>query len=359
LGGRFVSAEPYGRGHINDTFVVNVAKDDGNARFILQRINQYVFRDPPAVMENVSRITEHLAARNAGSRSCLPLVPAIDGGSCYRDQNDAYWRVYGFIENACTYEEVTGRSQAREAAAAFARFQQMVSDLPGPRLHETIPDFHNIRARYRQFHAAHASDAHDRAKHCVPEIEWALAHEQAAGSLLALQESGDIPERIAHNDTKLNNVMFDEPSGKALCVIDLDTVMPGLVLYDFGDLVRTATTPTAEDEIDLSKVSMRMDYFEALSEGYLGTAMSFLTDAEIENLAVSAKVITIEIGLRFLTDYLSGDEYFRIHRSDQNLDRCRTQFALAASIDEQLDEMRSAVANIASDIKSRQRAELA
>ena len=236
----------------------------------------------------------------------------------------------------------------------FGQFQNQVSDLPGPRLHETIRDFHNTPARYRQFHTARAVDAHDRARHCIPEIEWALAHEQAAGSLLALQQAGEIPERVTHNDTKLNNVMFDEQSGKALCVIDLDTVMPGIVLYDFGDLVRSATMTAAEDETDLSKVSMRMDYYAALVDGYLSTAISFLTDVEIENLAVSGKVITIETGLRFLTDYLSGDEYFRIQRPDQNLERCRAQFALAASIDEQLDAMHLAVASSASRARREQ-----
>ena len=349
LGGQFISADRYGRGHINDTFVVSVAKDDGDVRFILQRINQHVFREPLALMENVWRITEHLKLKSDESRSCLSLVPTNDGEHCYQDDDGGYWRAYPFIEGACTYDEVECTSQAREAAVAFARFQQMVSDLPGPRLHETIPDFHNTPARYRQFHAARTVDAHGRTRHCIPEIEWALAHEQAAGSLLALQEAGEIPERITHNDTKLNNVLFDEQSGKAICVIDLDTVMPGLALYDFGDLVRSTTMTAAEDETDLSKVSMRMDYYEALVEGYLGTAMSFLTDTEIENLALSGQVITIETGLRFLTDYLSGDEYFRIQRPDQNLDSCRTQFALATSIDEQLDLMQRAVSRIKSE----------
>jgi len=354
LGGRFISADRYGRGHINDTFVVSIAKDDGDVRFILQRINQHVFREPLALMENIRRITEHLKLESDEGRSCLSLVPTNDGEHCYQDGDGGYWRAYPFIEGACTYVEVKSASQAREAAAAFARFQEMASDLPGPRLHETIPDFHNTPARYRQFHAARTVDAHDRAKHCIPEIEWALAHEQAAGSLVALQKAGEIPERITHNDTKLNNVMFDEQSGEALCVIDLDTVMPGLALYDFGDLVRSTTMTAAEDETDLSKVSMRMDYYEALVEGYLGTAVSFLTDTEIENLALSGQVITIETGLRFLTDYLSGDEYFRIHRPDQNLDRCRAQFALAMSIDEQLDEMQRVVTSVASRIRSEQ-----
>lgn len=351
LGGRFISAGRYGRGHINDTFVVSVEQRTGNARFILQRINQHVFRDPLALMENVSRITEHLSKKNAGDGVYLALIPAIDGGHCYRDQDGAYWRAHSFIEGARSYDEVASATQAREAAAMFGRFQSMVSDLPGRRLHETIPDFHNTPTRYAQFRRARTVDAHDRARHCMREIEWVLAHEQAAGSLRALQEAGQIPERITHNDTKLNNVMFDEQSGKALCVIDLDTVMPGLVLYDFGDLVRTATMTATEDEPDLSRVGARMDYFEALVEGYLSTAMAFLTDVEIKNLAVAGKVITIETGLRFLTDYLSGDEYFRIHRPDHNLDRCRAQLALAASIDGQLADMQSVVANVAARIR--------
>jgi len=355
LGGRFVSADRYGQGHINDTFVVSVEKDHGNMRFILQRINRHVFRDPGPLLHNIRRITEHLASKSHDSRACLTLVASHDGVPFYQDEEGSYWRAYRFIEGACTYDEVENRSQAREAAAMFGQFQNQVSDLPGPRLHETIRDFHNTPARYRQFHTARAVDAHDRARHCIPEIEWALAHEQAAGSLLALQEAGEIPERVTHNDTKLNNVMFDEQSGKALCVIDLDTVMPGLALYDFGDLVRSATMTAAEDETDLSKVGLRMDYFEALVDGYLSTTISFLTDVEIENLAISGRVITIETGLRFLTDYLSGDEYFRIQRPDQNLDRCRAQFALADSIDEQLDAMHLAVTSSASRIRSEQR----
>ena len=354
LGGRFISADRYGRGHINDTFVVSVKKDGGKVSYILQRINRHVFHDPESLLHNIRRITEHLASKSDDSRACLTLVTIHDGGSFYLDEDGSHWRAYRFIESACTYDEVESTLQAREVAALFGRFQNQLSDLPGPRLHETIRDFHNTPARYRHFHTVRAADAHDRARHCVPEIEWALAHEQVAGSLLALQEAGEIPERITHNDTKLNNVMFDEQSGKALCVIDLDTVMPGLVLYDFGDLVRSATMTAAEDETDLSKVSLRMDYYAALVDGYLSTAISFLTDVEIENLAVSGKVITIETGLRFLTDYLSGDEYFRIQRPDQNLERCRAQFALAASIDEQFDAMHLAVASSASRARREQ-----
>jgi len=347
LGGRFVSADRYDRGHINDTFVISVAKDDGDARFILQRINQHVFRNPESLMENIRRVTEHLESKSDDARHCLTLVSSNDGAPFHKDDDGGYWRAYPFIESAISYDEVKSKNQAREAAAIFGRFQSLLGDLPAPRLHETIPDFHNTPARFRQFREILERDAHDRARHCGAEIDCALAYEEAAGALTALQDAGDIPERVAHNDTKLNNVMFDEHSGRAICVIDLDTVMPGSVLYDFGDLVRSATISAAEDETDLSKVRMRMDYYEALVEGYLSTAMDFLTEAEVGNLSMAGKIITIEVGLRFLTDYLSGDEYFRIHRADQNLDRCRAQFALAASIDGQFDEMQQAVARVA------------
>lgn len=352
LEGGFVSAERYGRGHINDTFVVNVEVKSRTARYIFQRINEYVFRDPVALMNNIRRITEHLNTKSVDARSRLSLVPGTDGGHCYQDENDRYWRAYPLIEGARTYDEVASTAQAREAAAIFGRFQNLVSDLPAPRLHEVIVDFHNTPAHYRQFHEVLRRDSHDRVRLCTAEIDRALAYEEVAAMLVALQNTGAIPERIAHNDTKLNNVMFDEQTGKALCVIDLDTVMPGLILYDFGDLVRTATSPAAEDETVHSKVKMRMEYFEALVEGYLSTAMDFLTDAEIEYLHVAGKVITIETGVRFLSDYLSGDEYFRIRRPGQNLDRCRAQFALVASIDEQLDNMRRAVTSVASKLEA-------
>lgn len=347
LGGTLIAADRYGRGHINDTYLVLVGRNGGETRFILQRINQYVFRDPESLMENIRRITEHLRSKITGSRSCLSLVPANDGSYFFLDEEAGYWRAYQFIEGASSYDEVANTTQAREAAAMFGRFQRLLGDLPGPRLHETIPNFHNTPARFWQFHEVLERDAHDRARHCAAEIDCALAYEEAAGALQALQDAGEIPERIAHNDTKLNNVMFDEHSDKAICVIDLDTVMPGSVLYDFGDLVRTAATPTMEDETDLSAVRMRMDYYEALVEGYLSTAMGFLTETEVGNLSMAGKVITIETGVRFLTDYLSGDEYFRIHRAGQNLDRCRTQFALAASIDGQFDKMLKVVDSVA------------
>jgi hypothetical protein len=344
LNSEFVKAERYGSGHINDTFVVNAIQGSGEVRFILQRINKSVFEDPAALMENVGRVTEHLRAGATEGDTCLSLVPKPDGANLHVDESDEYWRMFHFLEGARSYDSIPSPAHAREAAAEFGRFQALLRDLPGPRLKETIPDFHNTKARYAQLHEAHSSNSHDRARHCAPEIEWAMGQEQSAGLLLALKEAGDIPERITHNDTKINNVMFDLETDKAACVIDLDTVMPGLSLYDFGDMVRTATMPAAEDESDLSRITMRMDYYEALVDGYLGATSNFLNEAEVENLAVSGKIITIETGVRFLSDYLSGDQYFRIHRPEQNLDRCRAQFALAVSIDDALSDMQQLTA---------------
>jgi len=352
LDGNFVAADRYGRGHINDTFLINVARGTGYARYILQRINKRVFRDPVSLMENIRRVTGHLQSRSTDGSHCLKLVTTNAGDYYFLDPEQQYWRVYQFVAGARTLDRVESREQAREAAAIFGRFQGLLCDLPGPRLHETIPDFHNTPARYRQFRQALEQDPLGRAGDCGAEIERALSFEQGAGVLAELQVAGELPERIAHNDTKLDNVMFDEDSGTATCVFDLDTVMPGLVLYDFGDLVRSATTSAAEDETDLSRIIMRLDYFEALAEGYLGAAMDFLTEGEIGHLAIAGKIITVETGLRFLTDYLSGDEYFRIQRPQQNLDRCRSQFALAASIDEQLAAMEDVVTGLVSRLKN-------
>lgn len=297
-------------------------------------------------MDNVSRVTEHLQGKRSASHACLSLVSTREGGHFHVDESGEFWRMYRFLEGARSYDSVPSVAHAREAAAEFGRFQGLLRDLPGPRLNETIPDFHNTQARYAQFHEALASDLHDRASRCRREIDWALAREELAGSLVDLQAAGAIPERITHNDTKISNIMFDSDSGKAVCVIDLDTVMPGLALNDFGDLVRTATTPAAEDETDLSRITMNTDCYAALVDGYLGTAGTWLNEVEVGNLALAGKIITIETGLRFLTDYLSGDTYFRAHRPDHNLDRCRAQFALAASIDEQLGEMQRLTAAI-------------
>jgi hypothetical protein len=355
LEGRFVSAQRYGSGHINDTFVVTVKGKHGNTRFVLQRINKQVFRDPEALMDNVWRICEHLKGKSAGSSGYLSLVPAIDDKHFHKDEEQEYWRAYHFIESTVSYDIVQSTGLARETAAMFGQFQNRVSDLPGPRLNETIPGFHDTPARYRQFCDAVVQDSFDRAKHCRAEIDRALAYENVAGELMGLFEAGHLPERIVHNDAKLNNLLFDKQINHAVCVIDLDTVMPGLAVLDFGDMVRSTTSQAGEDETDLSRIGLRMEYYEALVEGYLRSTSAFLTGTEIESLSLASKIITIEIGLRFLTDFLCGDAYFGSQRPDHNLHRARAQFALAASIDEQFAEMQEVVNDVALRTKNEQK----
>lgn len=343
LHGDFVAGERYGSGHINDTFAIQLSQAGTPVRYILQRINHNVFKQPTAVMENIERVTAHLGRKMAGhpegSRRVLTLVPARDGRPYVRDAAGNTWRCYLFIEKAATYDVITEVGQAEKAAAAFGAFQAMLVDLPGPRLNETIPNFHHTVSRFEAFERALAADTAGRARLCRPEIEFALARRALASALLDLQARGQVPERITHNDTKLNNVMLDDATGEGICVIDLDTVMPGLALYDFGDMVRTATSPAAEDEPDVRNVTMRLPFFEALVKGYLSTAGGFLNATERASLALSGQVITFEIGLRFLTDFLAGDVYFKVHKENHNLIRCRTQFALAADIERRRPDM--------------------
>ena len=344
--GDFVDAAPYGSGHINDTYCVNYDQGGRPVRYIFQRINHNVFKTPAALMENVQRVTTHLAAKVAGqagaSRRVLTLIPAHDGRGWYVDSEGSHWRVYIFIEQARTYDAVQSTGQAFKAAQAFGRFQTLLADLPAPRLHDTIPDFHHTPKRFAALEKAIAADTANRAKLAQAEIEFALRHKPVCGVLL----EANLPERVTHNDTKFNNVMLDDQTGEGICVIDLDTVMPGLALYDFGDMVRTTTSPAREDEKDLSKVQMQFPMFEALARGYLSTAAGFLTPAEKKFLPFAGKLITFEIGIRFLTDYLSGDVYFKVHRDGHNLDRCRTQFKLVESIEQQEEAMSRLVAGI-------------
>ena len=338
LPGDFLGAAPYGNGHINDTYCVVCDQGGAQVRYIVQRLNHHIFKDPVALMENVRRVTEHLGHKIADGperlRRVLTLISARDGKSYHCDAEGNYWRVYIFIEKARTYDAVETTRQAFAAAKAFGRFQGLLADLPAPRLHDTIPDFHHTPKRFATFQAALAADAVNRAAHAKPEIEFALKNKPIADVLL----NAHLPERVTHNDTKLNNVMLDDATGEGICVIDLDTVMPGLALYDFGDLVRTSTSPAMEDERDLGRVRMQFPMFEALVRGYLAAA-DYLTPAEKSFLPAAGKVITFEIGLRFLADFLAGDTYFKVHRENHNLDRCRTQFKLVESIAQQEEAM--------------------
>jgi hypothetical protein len=341
--GELISAEPYGSGHINDTYCAVYDQGGSTVRYIHQRINHNIFKNPVALMENVQRVTAHIGGKLAGerdrTRKTLTLIPTHDGQCFHKDSEGNYWRTYIFIEKARTYDAIESAKQAFEAAKSFGRFQRMLADLPAPRLHDTIPDFHHTPKRFAALERAIEADAVNRARLAKPEIEFALRHKAMTSLLIDLQRQGKIPERTTHNDTKLNNVMLDDATQEGICVIDLDTVMPGLALYDFGDMVRTSTSPAKEDERDLSKVTMQFPMFEALVRGYLSTAGEFLNQTEKQHLAFAGKLITFEIGIRFLADYLAGDTYFKVHREGHNLDRCRTQFKLVESIEQQEEQM--------------------
>jgi len=341
--GDFIGSRRLGSGHINDTFAISTKRGGHPKRYVIQRINHVVFKNPVTLMDNIRRVTEHQQAKLNGhhdaARHSLALLPTLDGGIYHQDGHDNFWRCYHFIEKAHTYDVTETAEQAFQAARTYGQFQKDLADIPGERLHETIPGFHDTPMRFKKLQRAIELDACNRALMVKKEIEFALAHEAITTKLLALAASGDIPERVTHNDTKLNNVMLDDTTGQGICVIDLDTVMTGLALYDFGDLVRSCTNPAAEDERDLSKVSMQMHMYKALVKGYLSTAGDFLTATEKSQLAFSGKLITFETGLRFLTDYLEGDIYFKTHRQAHNLDRCRTQFKLVESIEDQESAM--------------------
>lgn len=341
--GDLVSVEPYGSGHINDTYAATVDQSGRRVRYILQRVNHEIFKNPAGLMANVSRVCSHIRSKLIASgvpdasRRALTLVPTQQGESFYTDSEGGCWRVYLFIERATGHDVVKHVPQAYEAAKAFGAFQGMLADLPDDPLHETIPDFHNTPKRFVNFRSALDADAHNRAAQAHDEIEWVLQHAGLATALTDLKASGIIPERpVTHNDTKLNNVLLDDKSNEAVCVIDLDTVMPGLAGYDFGDLVRTSTSPVGEDAQDLSKVFVQLDMFDALVRGYLSSMREVLTVAEKESLPLAAQVMTFECGLRFLTDFLQGDIYFKTHRVGHNLDRCRAQFKLVQSMQEQM-----------------------
>lgn len=343
--GDFLGMAPYGSGHINDTYRANYSQAGTPIRYIFQRVNPNVFRDPLALMENIGRVTGHarkrlaaIGARDA-SRRTLTTLPALDGKPHAFDAEGNLWRVYLFIERATGHDLITSPEQARQAAKAFGEFQSLCADLPGGRLHETIPDFHHTAKRFARLREAIADDPRGRAAEVASEIEFARSLEADASRIVDAMARGEIPERVTHNDTKLNNVLIDDETGEGICVIDLDTTMPGCAPYDFGDMVRSATNSAAEDEPDTSKIHSRMDIFRALVEGYLESARAFLTPREKKELVFAGKLLAFECGIRFLTDYLEGDTYFKIKHPLHNRDRCRSQFALARSIEAQRAEM--------------------
>jgi Ser/Thr protein kinase RdoA (MazF antagonist) len=349
LPGRFVSAVRYGSGHINETYLVELDDGGGRRRWLLRRINHVVFRDVEGLMENIVRVTEHIRRKLSEEhdtdipRHVYSVLPTKNGEWYTRSEGDEYWRALTFIEGAHTYDVLETPEQAYQAAKAFGRFQSLLTDLPGGRLCETIPNFHDGPTRFQQFQEAVSEDRCNRVRFVRKEIEWVRNNSRILLSLADAIRSGLIPERISHNDAKINNVMLDDATGAGVCVVDLDTVMPGTGLFDFWDLFRTCVVDTAEDEPNPALVTADTVRFDALVQGYLASAGRFLTDAEIMHMVVAGKMITMMIGVRFLTDFLNGDIYFRTHREGHNLDRCRTQFALVDRLNEMSDVLEGIV----------------
>ena len=337
--GEYTEGIPYGSGHINDTFRVTFQHKGETKRYILQRMNNQIFLNPEELMENVVGVTSWLRKKiveNGGEpeRETLNLVPAKDGKAFYKDSEGEYWRVYLFIEGAKTYDLVENQEDFYQSAVAFGRFQGLLADYPAETLHETIQDFHNTVKRLDTFKKAVEADGCGRAAQVQEEIQFVLDREALAHKLCDMQAEGKLPLRVTHNDTKLNNIMIDDETRKAICVIDLDTVMPGLSVNDFGDSIRFGASTGAEDEPDLSKVSCSMELFELYTKGFVEGCKGSLTEEELDMLPVGAMTMTYECGMRFLTDYLEGDHYFKIHREGHNLDRCRTQFKLVKDMEE-------------------------
>lgn len=344
----FISARAYGSGHINDTYHAQFDQAGQRVRFIVQRINHHVFKQPVELMENVDRVTRHALQALKGEshpeahRRTLTCIPALDGKPYANDAEGNFWRVYPFIERARGHDELDTNEQAYQAARAFGDFQNLAATLGGARLHETIPDFHHTPRRLDALEAAISADTCGRASEVAAEIAFARARAADCPRITDLIAAGIIPERVTHNDTKLNNVLLDDGTAEGICVIDLDTTMPGCALYDFGDMVRSATPTTREDDDDLASMGIQLDRFEALVRGYLSSA-TFLNEAERENLAFSGKLITLECGMRFLTDYLQGDVYFKTSHPGHNLDRCRNQFAFVRVLEENMAAMEEIV----------------
>ena len=334
-----VSCERYGCGHINVTYLVVTGS---GRRYILQKLSNRAFPDVPGLQENIDAVTRHLHTKTDNPYGALTLIPTLDGSSWYHHGENSDWRVYDFIENSLCLQAPESPEDFYQSAIAFGTFQQQLADFPAETLHETIRNFHNTPDRYRLFREALQKDVMGRAASVQPEIDFVLAHEEVAGRLTAMLKAGELPLRVTHNDTKLNNVMLSADTRTPLCVIDLDTTMPGLSAYDFGDSIRFGAATAAEDEKDLSKVTMSLDLFRTFTKGFL-TACPGLTENERKALPLGALTMTLECGVRFLTDYLDGDHYFGIHYPEHNLDRCRTQFQLVADMESKWDRMEAII----------------
>ncbi len=341
--GEIVEYTRYGQGHINETYLVTC---DSGINYILQKINKHIFTQPQQLMENIAATTAYIAERSSDPRTSLHLVLTTDGKAYHLDEQGEYWRMYIFVPSSICLQKAESPKDFYYSGLAFGRFQGELANFPAEKLHEPIKDFHNTRARYAQLHAAMEQNYENRMELCRKELEFALAREEEAGTIVDKLASGELPLRVTHNDTKLNNILFDYDTRTPLCVIDLDTIMPGSALYDYGDSIRFGASTASEDEKDLDKVWCDMELFRTYTEGFLEGCNGSLTELEVQMLPVGAKMMTLECGIRFLADYLNGDTYFRTHYEGQNLDRARTQFKLVADMESKWDTMHSIVKEI-------------
>ncbi len=347
ISGTISGIKPFGNGHINDTLKIQTLEKE-SPDYILQRKNHLVFKDIPGMMENIVRVTNHirkkLEKKNVEdiSKKVITHIQCNDGNYYYKDAEGNFWTIFLFIPGSQSVEKIENYEHAYLAGKGFGKFQEQLADLPGKPLNETIVDFHNIEFRYRNFRKALEINYQNRAAKTQAEINFTLQHEAEMHTLINAQKAGEIPSRITHNDTKINNILFDK-NGQILCVIDLDTVMPGLVHFDFGDAIRTAACTTEEDETDLEKITINLEIFEAFAKGFIEETKSFLTSKELDLFAHAAKFMTFIMGIRFLTDYLEGDVYYKIKHPDHNIERAKAQFKLVSEITKHEDEMKQII----------------
>ena len=348
--GTFLDAQPYGSGHIHDTFLIRTAEEAADD-YLLQRINHYVFKNVNQLMSNIEKVTKHIqkkikpSSERKAARECLTFIPTKEERYCFQDSGGNYWRVSVFIANSHSYDLVESPEKAHAGGRAFGNFLALLADFSPDSLYETIPDFHNVEKRLDKFYETVKRDPAQRVREVSREIEFVRSREEEMKCIIRLGREGKIPKRVTHNDTKFNNILFDD-AGRVLCVTDLDTVMPGYIHYDFGDAIRTTTNTGAEDEKDLSRVAMDLRLFEAFSRGFLEEMRAFLNETEIEYLAFSGKLLAFTIGLRFLTDFIDGDKYFKIHHQGHNLQRAKAQFKLLESMEEQYEAMKAIIKEI-------------
>ncbi len=346
IGGKLKGIAPLKRGHINETFVSRWENDSGViSDFVHQWINDHVFHDVPSLMSNIAVVTKHISKKipAGSSERTLEIVPSKSGTPYIQDADGEFWRTYKFVDQTTSYHVCQNIEQAREAAKIMGRFHGYLRDLSPTELADTIPFFHHTPRRYQAFERSLRDDRMGRVKLVQREIDFALERKMTGSRIVDGLEKGRLPLRVTHNDMKLNNVLFGESSGQGICLVDLDTVMGGSYLYDFGDLVRNVSIPAAEDEVDLSRVEVDLSYFDALARGYSECVGKELTGEEIELLAVAPRVMALTLGVRFLNDYIDGDHYFKIHKPEHNLIRARTQFKIVASMEAQESAMRTMV----------------